>query len=177
MVHIKPEHRKSSWTGKVIISHPAYAVLSQINSSHHLRARRGGSSRKMTWSQGGRGGGVWIPPKIDDVIYEQPLTLATLFIQLQMLKCFWLFPHFFFGQEEMNFNIWVFWLQYDDDHQALSGYIQEMWPQRLSQCQEQLCLHSHISKYGRPSISHTLLLFWGGTPISKSRAGLTYLKV
>ena len=92
-------------------------------------------------------------------------------------KCFWLFPHFFFGQEEMNFNIWVFWLQYDDDHQALSVYIQEMWPQGLSQCQEQLCLHSHISKYGRPSISHTLLLFWGGTPISKSRAGLTYLKV
>ena len=116
-------------------------------------------------------------------------------------KCFWLFPPFFFGQEgggneegarKKMRKTWTStfgfcWLHNDDDdhNQALSGYIQEMWPQGLSQCQEQLCLHSHISKfgrphtlllfrgifkktshiskYGRPSISHTLLLlFWGG---------------
>ena len=49
----------------------AYAVLLRINSSHHLRVQKGGGSRKMTWWQGG--GGAWIPPKSDDVIYEQPL--------------------------------------------------------------------------------------------------------
>ena len=39
-----------------------------------------GGSRKMTWWQGGGGrGGVWIPPKIDDVIYEQPLIGKILF--------------------------------------------------------------------------------------------------
>ena len=71
MGHIKPEHRKSSWTENIIISDPAYAVLLQINSSHHLRVQKGGLAER--WHDEGKGGGVWIPPKIDDVIYEQPL--------------------------------------------------------------------------------------------------------
>ena len=34
----------------------------------------GGGSQKVTSDDEGEGGGVRIPPKIDDVIYEQPLT-------------------------------------------------------------------------------------------------------
>ena len=32
----------------------------------------------------GRGGGVWIPPKIDDVIYEQPLTRMVIMMVMMM---------------------------------------------------------------------------------------------
>ena len=40
--------------------------------SRVTRALRGGS-QKVTNDDEGEGGGVTIPPKIDDVIYEQPL--------------------------------------------------------------------------------------------------------
>ena len=64
------------------------------------------------------------------------ITLVTLFIQLQMLLAF---PPFYSlvrkegetgggqekNEEDTNFNIWVL-IHYDDDHPALSGYIQEM---------------------------------------------------
>ena len=45
--------------------------LSRINSSHHLRLQREGGSRKIDDDKGEAGG--LIPPKRDDVIYEQPL--------------------------------------------------------------------------------------------------------
>ena len=45
----------------------AKSVLSRVK-----RATRGGS-QKVTNDDEGEGGGVRIPPKIDDVIYEQPL--------------------------------------------------------------------------------------------------------
>ena len=80
MGHIKLRHRKGIWAEKIIISDPAYAGLSQINSSHHLRVQKG--SWKMTWWQGG---GVWISPKIEDVIYEQPLS-TTRAPAIAMLK-------------------------------------------------------------------------------------------
>ena len=41
-----------------------------------MRAMRGGS-QKVTNDDEGEGGGVTIPPKIDDVIYEQPLMQLT----------------------------------------------------------------------------------------------------
>ena len=78
MGHIKPKHRRRGWAEKIIISDPAYAVLSQINSSHHLRARRGGGSRKMTWWQGG----------FDDVIYEQPLIPNVVSCQWDQFQLF-----------------------------------------------------------------------------------------
>ena len=37
----------------------------------------------MTSSLEGEGGGVWIPPKRDDVIYEQPLMLTATTIPLE----------------------------------------------------------------------------------------------
>ena len=40
-------------------------------------AHKGGGSQKVTSDDEGEGG-VRIPPKIDDVIYEQPLTAAIL---------------------------------------------------------------------------------------------------
>ena len=52
--------------------------LSRINSSHHLRLQREGGSRKIDDDKGEAG--VSIPPKRDDVIYEQPLILMTLLI-------------------------------------------------------------------------------------------------
>ena len=41
----------------------------------------------MTWWQGGGGEGVWIPPKSDDVIYEQPLTQVAYFANFCTLYC------------------------------------------------------------------------------------------
>ena len=79
MGHIKPKHRRRGWAEKIIISDPAYAVLSQINSSHHLRARRGGGSRKMTWWQGG-GGGSGYPPKLMTSFMNSPLFLMLFLV-------------------------------------------------------------------------------------------------
>ena len=54
-----------------MVRSPTYGVLSRVP-----RAMRGGS-QKVTNDDEGEGGGVTIPPKIDDVIYEQPLMQLT----------------------------------------------------------------------------------------------------
>ena len=38
--HIKTKHSKSIWSGRMIISDPMHAVLSQINFSHHLPVKK-----------------------------------------------------------------------------------------------------------------------------------------
>ena len=55
---------------------PTYAVLLRNQLCRELRARWGGGvAKKWRMMTRGRGGGT-IPPKNDDVIYEQPLMLA-----------------------------------------------------------------------------------------------------
>ena len=56
-----------------MVRNPTYAVLSRKHVCRELHARGGGGSQKVTNDDEGEGG-VTIPPKIDDVIYEQPLT-------------------------------------------------------------------------------------------------------
>ena len=53
-------------------SSTTYAVLSRNQFCRELRAHGGGGSQKVTSDDEGEGG-VTIPPKNDDVIYEQPL--------------------------------------------------------------------------------------------------------
>ena len=66
-----PKNRKRSWAERIFISNTGYAILSWINSSHHLRGR-GGKPKDDMMTMGRSG--VSIPPKSDDIIYEQPLT-------------------------------------------------------------------------------------------------------
>ena len=60
-----------------LISSPTYAVLSRNQFCRELRAHGGGGSQKVTSDDEGEGG-VTVPLKIDDVIYEQPLTEGKL---------------------------------------------------------------------------------------------------
>ena len=55
-----------------VVKSPTYAVLSRNQLCRELRTRWGGGSQKVT-NDGEGEGGVTIPPKNDDVIYEQPL--------------------------------------------------------------------------------------------------------
>ena len=57
-----------------MIRKPTYAVLSQNHFCRELRALGRGGSRKVTNDDEGEGG-FTIPPKNDDVIYEQPLIM------------------------------------------------------------------------------------------------------
>ena len=57
-----------------IVRNPTYAVLSRNQLCRELRAHWGGVAKKWRMMTRGRGG-VTIPPKIDDVIYEQPLSI------------------------------------------------------------------------------------------------------
>ena len=56
-----------------MVRNPTYGVLSQRQYCRELHAQGGGGSQKVT-NDDEREGGLTIPPKIDDVIYEQPLT-------------------------------------------------------------------------------------------------------
>ena len=56
-----------------MVSSTAYTVLSQNQYCRDLRAHGGGVSQKVMIDDEGEGG-VRIPPKNDDVIYEQRLT-------------------------------------------------------------------------------------------------------
>ena len=57
-----------------MVKSPTYAVLSRNQLCRELRVRWGGGSQKVTNDDEGEGGGgARNPPKIDDVIYEQPL--------------------------------------------------------------------------------------------------------
>ena len=58
-----------------VVKSPTYAVLLRNQLCRELRVRWGEGSQKVTNDDEGegRGGRVRIPPKIDDVIYEQPL--------------------------------------------------------------------------------------------------------
>ena len=57
-----------------VVRNTTYAVLSRNQFCRELRAHGGGGSQKVTSDDEGEGG-VRIPPKNDDVIYEQPLKI------------------------------------------------------------------------------------------------------
>ena len=59
-----------------------YSVLSRINSPHNLR---GGRAAERLHDDKGEGG-VWLPPKNDDVIYEQPLRLKQLMEMTELVE-------------------------------------------------------------------------------------------
>ena len=63
-----------------MVRNPTYGVLSRNQFCREFRARWGGVAKKWRMMTRGRGGGT-TPPKIDDVIYEQPLIfLLQLFV-------------------------------------------------------------------------------------------------
>ena len=50
---------------------------------------KGGGVAERWHDDKGEGGGVWLPPKIDDFIYEQPLNMAIF----RPKNLFLLYPH------------------------------------------------------------------------------------
>ena len=60
-----------------VVKSPTYPVLSRNQYVASYTRDEGGVAKKWQMMTRGRGGGgVTIPPKNDDVIYEQPLTLS-----------------------------------------------------------------------------------------------------
>ena len=68
-----------------MVRSPTYAVLSRNQFCCELRAHGRGGSQKVTSDDEGEGG-VTIPPKNDDVIYEQPLTVIVMSLFHQSFK-------------------------------------------------------------------------------------------
>ena len=63
-----------------MVRNPTYGVLSQRQYCRELHAQGGGGGSQKVTNDDEREGGVTIPPKIDDVIYEQPLTKRQQFL-------------------------------------------------------------------------------------------------
>ena len=68
-----------------MVRRPTYAVLSRNQFCRELRAHGRGGNQKVPSGDEGEGG-VTIPPKNDDVIYEQPLTKMKMRMETTKLK-------------------------------------------------------------------------------------------